>query len=351
MEKYPSFWLIAIDDSCVTASLCHNGIHTGSTINWTYTDQQSLVIATDQSFSTSIEKSQIPDSEEPNNAALVVPAHWVSGDGKIIPHNSKIIENLCHQLKLKALGFFTSDEAIVESNNKEDGFPSSFVLVNIDNNNLSISLVYLGKVKHRIRKTDESHPGPALVEGLLNQLNSSSALQPQIILYGLVDDSLLDEFKNYAWLNKNVETFLHFPDVKLYSSRDLAKMYFAAITKQISPDNPETEKSAIDVSPEQKSTLEKTDMAEFGFSDSEIIEEKIPTVGSDIPIIDAKNVDIENMEIFETRSIAKNIKIPKFTFKLNIFYFIPLLLIPLIIISILYFSSAIRSRLRDVIAM
>ena len=56
-------------------------------------------------------------------------------------------------MSLSPTGFLSEDEAIVEDSNKADDLPSSFILVHLGQDEFYLSLVYLGHIKERLRKT------------------------------------------------------------------------------------------------------------------------------------------------------------------------------------------------------
>ena len=236
------FWLISVDEGSVVVSLIlirENRFSIsamGGYVKWIPGDEKSFLAAVDDSLSQAALKADLSEDQEPENAAFILPPFWVGSDGKILIDKKGHIESLCKNLTLKPMGFIANDEAIVEEANLKDGFPASFVLLNLGDNNFTISLVYMGKIKERIRKPTPNEFSPALIESALIELNSESTLPPQIIVFGKVSEDIITSLNNYPWIGKkDTETFLHFPDISHLSEDGLTKTFAGVIASQINP--------------------------------------------------------------------------------------------------------------------
>lgn len=235
-----SFWLFYIEADSILVSLISwgNGRYyvasIGPRVECDINNKESLLKAADESLSSAAASADIPEDQEPMFAGLVIPSSWVGPDGKITKEKSDIILPLLKELDLKPSGFMSNDEAIIEESNKPDDFPASFINLYLESNAFELSLIYLGKVKKRIRKVFDTEFNAQLVEDSLLELNSDSTLPPQIYVYGKADDLVIENLKNFPWVGKkNVETFLHFPEIKLYQDHDLINIFFKAITSQM----------------------------------------------------------------------------------------------------------------------
>lgn len=235
-----SFWLFYIEADSVLVALINWGngrfyvASIGPRVACDITNHQSILKAADESLSSAATSADISPEQEPLFVGLVLPSSWVGEDGKIIKSKSDIILSLLKELDLKPSGFMSNDEAIIEDSSKPDDFPASFITIYLEGSSFDLSLVYLGKIKKRLKKFFDGEFNPQLVEDALLELNSESTLPPQIYLYGQADDSILDSLKNFPWVGKkNVETFLHFPDIKLYQDHELINIFFRAITSQM----------------------------------------------------------------------------------------------------------------------
>jgi len=282
MEK--GFWLVSLDNLSVSVSLViqSDGKYfvrqLGPTIDFKINDHDSFLAAIDQSLSSASEAADLSSEAEPNSAAFILPPFWINADGKISSQYLKLIEIVCKNLKLKPLGFVSHDEAIVEATSSSDGFPASFILVYINRQLLSLTLVYLGKIKERIEKVLIADFTPEIIENILIEIGSESTLPPQIILFGQITEDITTAVKNYSWIGKkNIETFLHFPDVSVYSPIDLANIYSRVIGAQfsdhtpISPPETDSQESietveTLEIVPEESVNLMEVSAGDLGFS-------------------------------------------------------------------------------------
>ncbi len=342
-----SFWLISIEESYASVSLLSSisgqfrVAAVGSQKNWSETENESLDIAVDESLSIAGNTANLPEEQEPVQTAFVLPPFWISSEGKIVPHKLKLIENLCKNLNLKPIGFIANDEAVVEEFNQNDGFPASFILLHISPSDFTLSLAYLGHIKERIKKRFEGEFKPQYVESSLLELKSESALPPQIIVFGQVHHDILISLKNYAWVGKkDIETFLHFPDVKYYLPEELVDIFSKIIISQMNPqavtasipvdepeilleEEPEVSEEVEEELISQPESLsrdedfedEKTlDLAEvppddLGFSVPKDYSEKLP-------VIDAKDFPLFSQRNEVSEPIANDVSsVPKFSFK------------------------------------
>jgi len=358
-----NFWLIYIQDEQVSVSLISSVNHryqilaTGPNIYWNINSEESVVKATDESLSAASLNANFSESEEPETAAFVVPPFWVGTDGKIAVPKLKLVKNICKELKIRPSGFLAEDESIVEEANQSDGFPASFILLHLSKNEFYLSLVYLGHIKERLRKNFEGEFNGQILESTLLELNSESALPPQIIIFGDADENILSNLKNFPWIGKkNIETFLHLPEIKLYPQADVINIFTKVISSQISPtvSNPVLNEKSIPVEIEEESpsvseelSLEETDAASLGFSSldddlsdqlpsPEIIPEPNldPFVPEQLPPPVAKNLPRINFSF----SFLKKIKLPKIKF--NNLGWIALIILPFLLFIPLFFAKS-----------
>lgn len=248
----PYYWLISINTSGVAVALVQNSTPSlvssiGPDTEWTPGDPDSFLRSVDISLSAAAEKVSMDPEDEPSQAAFILPPQWIGNDGKIFPDYLKLMENLCHSLKLKPLGFISNDEAFIEALGKLDSFPPSFILLNLGQKEFTTSLVYLGEVKKRFVQPLDHEFSPQDLENVLLTIQMDSALPPRILIFGHLNDTIIDDIKNYPWIGrKNIETFLHLPDVDSYSENDLFSLYTRSIASEL---NPSLEEKTLPVPP------------------------------------------------------------------------------------------------------
>ncbi|HBP51483.1 MAG: hypothetical protein US68_C0008G0002 [Candidatus Shapirobacteria bacterium GW2011_GWE1_38_10] len=342
------YWLISITSEAVSVGLIKRGtpnslVALGPETEWLPDNPDSFLHSVDISLSAAAEKVALEPEQEPEVSAFILPPKWIGNDGKIFPEFLKLLENLCRSLKLKPLGFISNDEAFIEALGKDDSFPPSFILVYLGLKEFSLSLVYLGEVKKRFHQVLSDDFTPQDLENALVTVRLDSALPPRILIFGHLGLSIVDDLKNYSWIGKkNVETFLHLPDVESYQPEELFNLYCKTVSSQI--ENNSEVVIPPSAFPEAKETIieEKVE---------EPIEERVQdlTEGVEENIVDeVKSEDLGFSEIIESDSIVLspptpepssippaspklNLSFPKISFpKLHLphFSFNPWLLIP-----------------------
>jgi len=348
-----SFWLFYIEADSVLVALINWGngrfyvASIGPRVAFDINNHNSIIKAADESLSSAAIGADITPEQEPIFVGLVIPSAWVNEDGKISKEKSELILPALKELDLKPSGFMSNDEAIIEESSKPDDFPASFINIYLEANSFELSLIYLGKIKARVRKIFDSEFKAQLVEDALLEFNSESTLPPQIYIYGRADESIVEELKNFPWVGKkNVETFLHFPDIKLYQDNDLINIFFKAITSQMIGGGNSSHQSVPVIPPEEVDTSQELEDLEIiddnsTISSSELVDslEEVPfdTLGFTQTPITAEIPVLENNFSPPKPSIPLNLpklKLPKLP-KLKLNFLV--LIFPLVLIVLLSF--------------
>ncbi|MBU1117914.1 hypothetical protein KKD37_03025 [Patescibacteria group bacterium] len=353
------YWLISITTETVSVALAKSGdpdsiASLGPATEWIPGDLDSFLHSVDISLSAAAEKVSLEPSQEPESSAFILPPRWIGNDGKIFPEHLKLLENLCRSLKLKPLGFISNDEAFIESLDKKDSFPPSFILLNLGQKEFSLSLVYLGEVKKRFHQQLNSEFTPQDLESALVTVRLDSALPPRILVVGHLSPSIVDDIKNYPWIGKkNIETFLHLPDVDAFQPEELFTLYSHTVSSQLKNSNSETPPSS-----DQDQALESSETIPQDI-DTDKTEEELPPEESSFPSeLDSKS-ELEEIapeelgfsEIIESDSIVLSppplkanppkklnfpkLSLPKLSFpklNLNPWLLLPLALSPLLLL-------------------
>ncbi len=322
------YWLISITTQAVTVGLIkgdnpHTLVSLGPETEWLPDNPDSFLHSVDISLSAAAEKALLEPEQEPESSAFILPPSWIGNDGKIFPQNLKLLESLCHSLKLKPLGFISNDEAFIESVNKNDSFPPSFILVHLGKKEFSLSLVYLGEVKKRLSQPLIHEFSPEDLENALLTLQLESALPPRILIFGNLGPSIIDDLKNYSWVGKkNIETFLHLPDVTAFEPEELFSLYSQTVSSQIGNNPVETK---LETPPPEPVKEENMVESETIFLENEVAPEDLGFS--------------ENVEPSEPKAKTK-ISLPTFSFpalklphlNFNLWLLFPLALSPLLIL-------------------
>ena len=270
------FWLAHINTNSVSISLVtyeqsYQIASTGPEVAFSPLSG-NFAKSVDMSLSTAAEDASLSPDSEPDTIALVIPPEWIGNDGKITPDKLKLFEDLFKEMKLRPMGFISYDEAIAEANNQTEGYLSSLILIHFQPKVMHVSLIYLGKIVERISKNFSDPFDSTVLEAALLELKSESALPPQVLIIGDFTESVLNSIKSHPWVGrKDVETFLHFPEIKSYSQSELINIFLQTVTSQFEsppPLSPPPTTSKIEVVPEPQSTrpeLIEVDAGDVGF--------------------------------------------------------------------------------------
>lgn len=365
------YWLISITTEAISVGLIKRGnpntlVSLGPQTEWLPDNPDSFLHSVDISLSEAAQKASLEPEQEPETSAFILPPKWIGNDGKIFPEFLKLLESLCRSLKLKPLGFISNDEAFIESLSKEDSFPPSFILVYLGVKEFSLSLVYLGEVKKRFHQALTSDFTPQDLENALVTIRLDSALPPRILVFGHLGLSIIDDLKNYSWIGKkNVETFLHLPDVESYQPEELFNLYCRTVSAQIdnsvstTSSQPPIKESQEELIEEEKEEIEET--IKENLEQSENILENVSII-SDVDEVApedlgfSKIVDSDSIVLSEPESLVSSeptiskpkVNLPKFSFpkfslpnlNFNPWLLFPLALTPLLLLIPFYLIKA-----------
>lgn len=304
------YWLISVTTEDISVALIKRAkpdllMALGPETAWELNNADSFLHSVDISLSEAAQKANLEPEQEPESSAFILPPKWIGNDGKIFPEHLKLLESLCRSLKLKPLGFISNDEAFIESVTKEDSFPPSFILLYLGQKEFSLSLVYLGEVKKRFHQSLDSDFTPQDLESALVTIRLDSALPPRILAFGHLSPTIIDDLKNYPWIGKkNIETFLHLPDVEVYQPEDLFNLYCKTVSSQLEPSLPSASPVKSAVFPEE--IIEDVPSSE---PEAPIIENETEAV------IDSENVpaaDLGFSDIVESDSLIIPPSAPEF---------------------------------------
>ncbi len=325
-ESY--YWLVSITPESLSVALIKKGqtslpIAIGPETEWSTDDPDSFLRSVDVSLSAAADKATLSPEAEPADTAFILPPLWIGSDGKIAADYLKLLENLCRSLKLKPMGFISNDEAFIEALGKTDSFPPSFILLHLGKKEYSVSLVYLGEVKKRLTQTLTTDFTPQDLENTLLTIQTDSALPPRILVFGNIADAIIEDLKNYPWIGKkNIETFLHLPDVEAYPTPNLFALYTRSISAQ-SDETPSPPPTVEENLPEETTSIVEEE-SNLTISETEVAPADLGFV---VPQTEEAPA---SPKISLPKFSLKNIKLPKLSF--NPLFLLPLALTPLILL-------------------
>lgn len=200
-----------------------------------FVDSHSLLLSFDQSLQEILPTS----GQKPDLIALVLPYAWIDSDGKINKSKNQLISSLCQKHSLKPLGFISSDEAVLDYFNQEQGVPSSPILIDLSPDKVTVSLSDMGIIKKRLSQDiDIVDSIPLICENIIVRLKDDFSPTPKIFVWGDFSRQTVLDFNNYAWVDKDKQdVFLHFPDIVFFDQKQIDNIFLDTINSQLIKDD------------------------------------------------------------------------------------------------------------------
>lgn len=317
--------------------------------SYNYIDQGSLFDAFKKSLQEINSDSCLGQFSQ---IALVLPYTWIDSDGKINKSKNKTISTICQKHNLKPIGFISSDEAILDYFNQEQGVPSSPVLINIQTDNITISLSDMGIIKKRLSCPAKSQDNiPQVCEDTIIKLKDDFSITPKIFVWGQFSRQTVLDFNNFTWVDKQKpDIFLHFPDIIFLEKNQVLELFLNTINSQLvkdlsdSPDSiQKSPKQQSEPEPEAETPSQKDDLptpisteveaSTLGFSSSASTHSFNFPINQDTPKLGSTPLPI-------TKPVPNKpkFKLPTLNLSKKWFYFllIPVILIPLFLFIFIY---------------
>src|SRR3989344_6094512 len=151
---------------------------------------------------------------EPQKILFGVPNSWLSDDN-LKEEYLKILRNLVRELELTPMAYVATTHAINHFLEKQDGIPQTAILVGLEKNHLTVTVVRAGKIDGVKILTRGDNTGSDIEKALLT-FTDVETLPSKIFLYGL-DPQSLDKLKtqllSFPWMAKL--PFLHLPKIEI----------------------------------------------------------------------------------------------------------------------------------------
>lgn len=185
-------------------------VSTGTPIEW-HGDQENsdeLVTAVDGTVSSAIEGLGL----EPDQVIFGVAANWANEAG-ILPTKLTLIKKICKEMDFKPLGFVVVTDSLLRYLKMQEGVPTSSILVHIAREEITITLVRLGKIEGSevIGRGDDIVSD---VEEGISRFENVGELPSRISVFDGMHN-LEEEVQNllvYDWKSKF--PFLHIPKIE-----------------------------------------------------------------------------------------------------------------------------------------
>lgn len=144
-----------------------------------------------------------------------MPGVYLTADGNITESVRPHLKQLSKMLELKAVGFVPLFQAIAFSIKKDEGVPSSAILLGCSGKVARLTLFRVGQLTHDDMIVINDDPAQVL-EAELKNVRDSDVLPSRILLYGgnsMVLDQTRSKLLKHPWPQR--ANFLHFPKIEI----------------------------------------------------------------------------------------------------------------------------------------
>lgn len=173
-------------------------------------DSKDFTQAADEAISTA--EKGLPSGKLVEKVIFGLPYEYTHAN-KIKPEILTKLKTLTTELSLKPLGFIELPEAIANYLQKKENSPPSAILLGVDKESLTISLLRVGKIQENlVFKRGEYFAQDT--EKALKNLTGIDVLPSKILIYDENEnlEKLTEELIKHPWHNR--AAFLHFPKIE-----------------------------------------------------------------------------------------------------------------------------------------
>lgn len=183
-------------------------------------------------------------SYEPEKILFGVPDSFLLDEELKDPY-LKLIRDLVKSLDISPMAYVATSHAVSHFLDKKEGGPTTAILVDIEKENLSVSISRAGKIDGtKVLKRGENLAGD--VEKGLLAFTDIEVLPSRILIYGYSTEGLekqKDDLLSFSWMGKL--PFLHFPKIEILDSDTDIRSVSLAGAVEIDPDVKFTEQSEV----------------------------------------------------------------------------------------------------------
>lgn len=186
-------------------------VSVGTTEEWEIKKESIEPLLT--AIDASLEKSLTGLDPEPNKIIFGLQESWVEGK-TIAKKYTKILKEISEKFEFEPVGFVVTTEAIIHLLKQQEGTPPTAILIYVNESEIQVSLVKLGKVVATQTVSRSEDIGADVEEGLARFKIKDNLPSRMLLLNSTFDlESLKQDLLSYNWLERLL--FLHFPKVEI----------------------------------------------------------------------------------------------------------------------------------------
>lgn len=172
-----------------------------------YSSNSEIVSVTDRLLDQVLGLREI----EPQKILFGVPDSWILDDN-LKDEYLKLLRSLVKELELTPMAYVATSHAIIHFLEKQEGIPTTAVLVGLQKLHLIVTVVRAGKLDGVKAVTRGESAGSDIEKALLS-FTDVGTLPSKILLYGMEAEQLRPRLLSFSWMSKL--NFLHFPKIEV----------------------------------------------------------------------------------------------------------------------------------------
>lgn len=243
-----------------------------------YSSNDDIVSVTDKLLDAVLGLKDI----DPQKILFGVPSSWIV-DENLKDEYLKILKSLVRELELTPIAYVATSHAIIHFLEKQEGIPTTAILVGFEKQYLTITVVRAGKIDG-VKVIERRENAGSDIERALLTFADVETLPSKMLIYGEIASNLKSQLLSFPWMSKL--SFLHLPKIDTLEEGTPIKSVCMAGGSEIRSDIKFTEQHVknlsvksvlIDEGGETKKEAEMEDkkfaQANFGFVVGDVAEE------------------------------------------------------------------------------
>lgn len=146
---------------------------------------------------------------EPQKILFGVPDTWLAGED-LKEEYLKVLRNLVKELELTPMAYVATSHALVHFLEKQEGVPSTAILVGFEKQHLTVIVIRAGKLDG-VKVIKRSENAGSDIEKALFTFTGVETLPSRILIYGFDAAEQKNQLLSFSWMSKL--SFLHFPKI------------------------------------------------------------------------------------------------------------------------------------------
>ncbi|MCL5784116.1 MAG: hypothetical protein M1142_02035 [Patescibacteria group bacterium] len=172
-----------------------------------YSSNDEIVSVTDKLLDQVLGLKEV----EPQKILFGVPNSWIVDDN-LKEEYLRVLRHLVKELELTPMAYVSTSNALVHFLEKQEGVPTTAILVGFEEKHLTVTVVRAGKLDG-VKVVTRGETSGADIEKALLTFTDVETLPSKILIYGEMAVGLKSQLASFSWMSKL--SFLHVPKIEV----------------------------------------------------------------------------------------------------------------------------------------